>query len=204
MIRFLAIALILIGGTMVAYNGYQWWDQLKVVVEDPKLAMAIADDWDDRKAEPSKEKGIQPHLDPQKGEEIGKLIIPRIGVIVPIIYGTDDKELAKGVGQYVGYGTVLPGETGHTVLAGHRETAFRRAGELKKGDKVYAKMKDGRTHTYQIRKMWIVDDDDRTVIVPHEKPVATLITCYPFDLVGSAPQRYIIRADLIKTEESKK
>jgi sortase A len=202
-VRKIAILLIIVGASIVAYNGYQWWDQLRVVVQDPKLAMAIADDWNNRYKQPSMEEGVKRKYTPKIGEKIGELVIPRIGVIVPIIYGTGDAELAKGVGQYVGYGTVLPGETGHTVFAGHRETAFRRVGELKNGDRIYAKMKDGYTYTYQIRKTWIVDDEDRSVIVPHKKPDATLITCYPFNMVGSAPQRYLIRADLIEANPTK-
>ena len=61
---------------------------------------------------------------------------------------------------------------------------------------------NGYTHTYQIRKTFIVDKDDRTVIVPHDQPDMSLITCYPFNMVGSAPQRYIIRADLTHSEKS--
>ncbi|PTX59131.1 sortase A [Melghirimyces profundicolus] len=200
-LRSMAIILIVTGLSLVAYNGYQWWDQISVAVHDPKLAMSIAEDWDNLNKKPSKKKGTDATFHPEKGNQIGELIIPRIGAILPIIYGTDDAQLAKGVGQYIGYGTVLPGETGHSVLAGHRETTFRRAGELKKGDKLYVKI-NGYTHTYQIRKMFIVDKDDRSVIVPHEKPDMSLITCYPFDLVGSAPQRYIIRADLIDSKKT--
>ncbi|OYD08096.1 sortase [Paludifilum halophilum] len=197
MIRVLAILLVVTGGAMITYNGYQLWDQLKVVAKDPQLAMSIANNWAERTPEPSLTQGISSPRHPKRGEKIGKLYVPRIGVVVPIIYGTGDEELAKGVGQYIGYGTVLPGETGHTVLAGHRETAFRRAGELKDGDKFYVKTNDGRVFTYQIRKTFIVDDDNRSVIVGHDQPDASLITCYPFEMVGSAPQRYIIRADLV-------
>ncbi|EGK07785.1 class D sortase [Kroppenstedtia eburnea] len=201
MARGIAIILIVVGLSLVAYNGYQWWDQIRVVVQDPKLAMSIADDWDNLDKEPSKKKGTDADFKPKKGDQIGQLFIPRIGAVLPIIYGTGNEELAKGVGQYIGYGTVLPGETGHSVLAGHRETTFRRAGELKEGDKIYVKM-DHHTYTYQIRKMFIVDEHDRSVIVPHDQPDMSLITCYPFNLVGSAPQRYIIRADLIDSKEN--
>ncbi|MFD1425805.1 class D sortase [Kroppenstedtia sanguinis] len=201
MSRGIAIILIVTGLFLVAYNGYQWWDQIRVAVQDPKLAMSIADDWDQLDKEPSKKKGDDADFKPSRGDQIGQLFIPRIGAVLPIIYGTEAEELAKGVGQYIGYGTVLPGETGHSVLAGHRETTFRRAGELKKGDKIYVKM-NHHTHTYQIRKTFIVDEHDRSVIVPHDHPDLSLITCYPFNLVGSAPQRYIIRADLIESKEN--
>lgn len=198
MSRILAYMLILLGASMILYHAYQWWDQISVAVHDPKLAMAIAKDWDDTEAKSSKTRGEDIDRQPRKGDSVGELIIPRIGAILPIVYGTEEEQLAKGVGQYIGYGTVLPGETGHAVLAGHRETVFRRAGELKEGDKLYVKAY-GWTHTYQIRKTWITDAEDRSVIVAHDKPDISLITCYPFNMVGSAPDRYIIRGDLIES-----
>ncbi|SFS43200.1 sortase [Marininema halotolerans] len=203
MIRPLALSLILIGSAMVIYHAYQWWDQIHVAVHDPKLAMTIANDWDDRHPEPTLQKGQTPLKKPERGQVIGELIIPRIGAILPLVYGTEKSQLAKGVGQYIGYGTVLPGENGHSVLAGHRETTFKEAGKLKIGDRLYIK-RAGWVYTYQVRKTFIVDADDRTVIVPHNKPDISLITCYPFDMVGSAPQRYIIRGDLIDRAPVKK
>ncbi len=197
-VRSVAIALIVIGASMLLYNGYQWWDQIRVAVHDPKLAMSIADNWDDRSKQSPLKKGVDTDWQPKIGEEIGQLIIPRIGAILPIIEGTDEDELAKGVGHYVGWGTVLPGETGHAVLSGHRDTVFRRAGELKDGDRLYVKMKDGNVYTYQIRKRWITHAEDRTVIVPKKEPILTLTTCYPFDYVGNAPDRYIIQSELIE------
>ena len=106
----------------------------------------------------------------------------------------------KGVGKYRGYGTVAPDQTGHVVLSGHRDTVFRKVGKLQDGDRLYIRYK-GKIYTYQIRKRWVTHADDRTVIVPINKPVLSLTTCYPFDYVGSAPDRYIIRADLIDIKE---
>jgi sortase A len=60
------------------------------------------------------------------------------------------------------------------------------------------KMKDGNVYTYQIRKRWITHAEDRTVIVPKKEPILTLTTCYPFDYVGNAPDRYIIQSELIE------
>lgn len=57
-------------------------------------------------------------------------------------------------------------------------------------------------YTYEIQKMWITHADDRTVIVKKEEPTLTLTTCYPFDYIGDAPDRYIIEAKLI-TSNSK-
>lgn len=131
------------------------------------------------------------------GATIGQLIIPKIGAYLPIVEGTDDQSLEKGVGKYRGYGTVAPDQTGHVVLSGHRHTVFRKLGQLRNGDKLYVKYKN-HIYTYQIRKTWITHAEDRTVIVPIPRPVLTVTTCYPFDYKGNAPDRYIVRADLIR------
>lgn len=135
---------------------------------------------------------------PKVGDQFGSLVIPSLKLKIPLIEGTGDKELAKGVGHY--RTSVLPGEPDNSVLAGHRETAFKRAGELKKGDLIRVDTHEGK-FTYSVSKTWIVDEDDRTVIVSTEKPVIRLVTCYPFDMVGSAPERYIIEAELIDSKK---
>lgn len=135
---------------------------------------------------------------PKVGDRFGSLVIPSLKLKLPLIEGTDDAELAKGVGHY--RTSVLPGEPDNSVLAGHRETAFKRAGELKKGDLIRVDTHEGE-FTYSVSKTWIVDEDDRTVIVSTEEPVIRLVTCYPFDMVGSAPERYIIEAELIDSKK---
>lgn len=131
---------------------------------------------------------------PKENEAFGELIIPKLESVLPIIEGTDPAQLEKGVGHYAK--SVLPGENDNSVLSGHRDTVFRKVGSLKKGDKLITKTAAG-TFTYEIQKMWIVDEDDRTVIVSHKgNQILTLTTCYPFDYIGSAPQRYIIQAKI--------
>ncbi len=56
---------------------------------------------------------------------------------------------------------------------------------------------EGESFTYEIKEIWITDENDRTVIVKKDKPTLTLTTCYPFDFIGSAPDRYIIQAELV-------
>ncbi|WP_246050007.1 class D sortase [Aquibacillus sediminis] len=130
---------------------------------------------------------------------IGKLTIPKMGKIFPVFFGTDPHSLSKGVGMYDTPSTVYPNENGHTALAGHRDTVFIGLDELTEGDKLYLEV-DGEKYEYQIRKTWITDAEDRTVIVKKERPTLTLTTCYPFDFVGSAPDRYIVQSELISTE----
>lgn len=132
---------------------------------------------------------------PKTGQHFADLIIPRLKVKIPVIEGTDEDELSVGAGHYAG--SVLPGEGDNCVIAGHRDTVFRRMGQLKNGDLLQVSSNQG-VFTYQIRKMWITDPDDRTVIVSRDEPILTLATCYPFSFIGPAPKRYIIEAKLVK------
>lgn len=134
---------------------------------------------------------------PETGDFMGELYIPKIEATLPIYHGTDEDELEKGVGHYAG--SVLPGEKDNSVLSGHRDTIFRDLGEVGEGDLLIAKTEAG-SFTYKVRKVRIVDADDRTVIVPKPKATLTVTTCYPFSYIGSAPERYVLVADLLKSE----
>ncbi|QQZ10559.1 class D sortase [Heyndrickxia vini] len=131
---------------------------------------------------------------PVKGEIIGQLIIPKINADLPIYEGADEDELEKGVGHFAQ--SVLPGENDNSVLSGHRDTVFRKLGQMQKNDIVIVKTSAGQ-FKYKIRKTRIVDADDRTVIVPKPRATLTVTTCYPFNFIGDAPQRFIIEAVLI-------
>ncbi|WP_028776802.1 class D sortase [Shimazuella kribbensis] len=132
---------------------------------------------------------------PKTGQHFADLIIPRLQVKIPVIEGTHEDELSVGAGHYAG--SVLPGEGDNCVIAGHRDTVFRRMGQLKNGDILQISSNQG-VFTYRIRKMWITNPDDRTVIVSRDEPILTLATCYPFTFIGPAPKRYIIEAILVK------
>ncbi len=115
----------------------------------------------------------------------------------PIIHGTGDDELDKGVGHFAD--SVLPGEADNSVLSGHRDTVFRKLGEVGEGDELVVETKSG-SYTYLIHTVRIVDADDRTVIVPTDDAQLTVTTCYPFDFIGDAPDRYVLVADLIDSD----
>lgn len=134
---------------------------------------------------------------PKTGETFGELVIPKISANLPIVEGTDEDELEKGVGHYAQ--SVLPGMKDNSVLSGHRDTVFRKLGQVGKGDELIVKTTAG-VFTYKVFGVRIVDADDRTVIVPKSRPVLTVTTCYPFNYIGDAPNRYILSANLIKME----
>lgn len=199
--RTIAWILIISGVLLFGYHAFQWYDQSSAALIDHKSARSISHEWNDPTPKPMLKNGIYQNLPQRKsGEYVGELIIPRLGAIIPVVQDTNQEALKLGVGLYEGYGTVNPGETGHVVLSGHRDTVFRGVGELKIGDRVYVRYGDY-YFEYQIRKTWITHPQDRTVIVPHSEPILSLTTCYPFDYIGDAPERYIIRAELISMKK---
>ena len=129
---------------------------------------------------------------PPTGESVGILEIPKIEGTLPIVEGTDPDDLEKGVGHFKG--SYYPNENGQIVLSGHRDTVFRRAGELELGDELRVVLPYG-SFSYEITSTKIVEADDQTIItLDNTKEELVLTTCYPFSYVGNAPQRYIIYA----------
>ena len=129
---------------------------------------------------------------------LGILRIPKVEIEVPVLEGTDDLTLNRGVGLIAG--TARPGEDGNVGIAGHRDGFFRGLKDVSTGDKIELVTKKG-TETYAIDRIVIVERADVSVLAPRERPSLTLVTCYPFYFVGSAPQRYIVQASLIDTNE---
>lgn len=128
----------------------------------------------------------------EKGQTIGLLFIPKLDREIPIVEGTNEEELAQGVGHY--YDTGLPGQNRQILLSGHRDTVFRNFDQLEDGDEFHVKMEYG-TYIYQIGDHEIVTADDTTVIDPsREDEYLTVSTCYPFSMIGSAPDRYVLYA----------
>ena len=124
---------------------------------------------------------------------IGVLRIPRIHIEVPILEGTDDLSLNRGVGHVAG--TASPWEEGNIAIAGHRDGFFRGLKDIGVGDRVEMVTRD-RTQVYVIDRILIVDPSDVSVLRPRADSSLTLITCYPFYFIGSAPKRYIVQASL--------
>jgi sortase A len=134
-----------------------------------------------------------PRPRPADGTTLGRLEIPRLGVSAIVRAGSDSRTLRLAVG-HIG-GTSLPGEPGNIGLAAHRDTFFRRLGEIHEDDLVRFVTTDG-TFVYRVAGTQVVDPHDTWVLNPTEEPALTLVTCYPFRYVGSAPRRFIVRAHL--------
>jgi len=117
--------------------------------------------------------------------------IPRLEIEVPVFAGTSDLILNRGVGQIEG--TAMPGEVGNIGIAGHRDGFFRPLKDITLGDEIVIETPTERT-TFIVDDLHIVDPSEVWVLAPTDTPAVTLVTCYPFYFVGSAPQRFIVRA----------
>lgn len=130
-----------------------------------------------------------------EGQVIGKITLNRLHKSYPIIEGTDVTELARGVGHYSA--SVLPGGKGNSILAGHRDSVFRKLGELRPDDQISLETLSG-SFTYLVTGSKIVEVDDTSVFLNSDSATITLITCYPFSYVGNAPKRYLLFAKLVR------
>jgi len=121
------------------------------------------------------------------------LRIPKIGLEVPVLDGTDELTLNRAVGRIEGTATI---ETmGNMGIAGHRDGYFRGLKDVVVGDEIALETLTG-TLRFVIEDISIVMPTDVHVLAPTERPTITLVGCYPFYYVGKAPQRYIVRATL--------
>ena len=122
---------------------------------------------------------------------LATLKIGRLGLEVPVLEGTDDSILNRGAGHIAD--TAAPGEDGNSGIAGHRDGFFRPLKDASVGDIVELVTARGTTR-YRIERTWIVEPEDVSVLEPTPGGALTLVTCYPFYFIGSAPQRFIVRA----------
>jgi sortase A len=134
------------------------------------------------------------HVSVAVGTSLGRIEISRLGISVIIVEGTDEQSLRRAVGHIAG--TALPGEKGNVGLAGHRDTFFRALRNIRLNDEVTLTTLAGSYH-YRVDSMEVVSPAEGDVLIDTGGSILTLVTCYPFYFVGSAPQRFIVRAHLV-------
>jgi sortase A len=122
---------------------------------------------------------------------IGRIELPRLGVRAMVREGIDDRTLRRAVGHIPA--TALPGEPGNVGLAGHRDTFFRQLRNVHKNDHIAIRTLNGE-YDYVVDSLKVVRPSDVQVLASTGKNMLTLVTCYPFNYVGHAPRRYIVRA----------
>lgn len=134
---------------------------------------------------------------PAKGL-IGRMKIERLGISVMVIEGVNSKTLQRAAGHIPG--TALPGEPGNVGISAHRDTFFRPLRNIKGNDVITVTTPNGE-YQYRVVSTQIVKPSDVAVLKQTEREVLTLVTCYPFYFIGSAPDRFIVRAHRIKSNE---
>lgn len=192
--RLLFIASILALG----YVGYTLLDaSLYQVSAKRSLETQIAAE-KERKAIPSEAEVVSEPAVVKQGSElghqddaVGRLDIPRLGMSMAVLRGTDWKMLRLGAGHVEG--TPLPGEGGNSGIAGHRDTFFRELKNIRRNDEIQFQTATGLYH-YEVDWMAVVAPADTTVLAPSTDSELTLVTCFPFEFLGSAPKRFVVRA----------
>ncbi len=127
---------------------------------------------------------------------VGRIEVPRLKLSAMAREGVDVRTLRGSVGHVPG--TALPGATGNAAFAAHRDTFFAALKGIRKGDAVLVTAPDG-VHRYAVTGTQIVDPAEVSVLAPTQGSILTLVTCYPFDYIGSAPKRFVVRAALQPT-----
>jgi sortase A len=130
------------------------------------------------------------------GGAIGEIEIPRLGLDAIFVQGDSPKILRHAVGHISE--TALPGEEGNVVLTAHRDTFFRPLRNIRQGDAITLKSGRG-DFQYRVDSTAVVSASDVRVLQASGGRTLTLITCFPFYYVGSAPNRFIVRAREIES-----
>lgn len=226
MLNRLLFLVVVIGLSIAGWSSWKMYASTGGVIQDKEATQSISEDWDKTEVQETEVVELKKSLDIEenaenveaeeaaeekskpeekeytyaKGDRVGELIVPKLERIYEVYWGTDPDTLEQGVGYHDSKFTTPPDGMQHTVLSGHRDTVFQELGLLEDGDRLYMKF-EGNVYEYQIRKIWITDAEDRTVIIEKDVPTLTLTTCYPFSFLGAAPDRYIIQGELINVKK---
>jgi len=127
------------------------------------------------------------------------LRVPALGIEAPVLEGTSDAAMNRGVGHIEG--SALPGESGNVGIAGHRDGFFRALKDVKVGELVELERNTSAgiaRDEYKVERISVVEPSDVSVVAATNDATLTLVTCYPFYFVGSAPERFVVQAKLIR------
>ena len=125
---------------------------------------------------------------------IGRIEIVRLGVSVIVVEGTDKPTLRRAAGHI--FGTALPGQSGNVGIAGHRDSFFQPLRNIRRNDIITLTTPRGE-YRYRVVSTKVVSPYDVAVLNSDGNEILTLVTCYPFNFVGAAPSRFIVRAERI-------
>ena len=132
-----------------------------------------------------------PAIAVSEGSTLGRIEIGAVGLTAMVLEGTDEGTLRRAVGHI--RGTPLPGQRGNVALAGHRDTFFRGLRKIRVNDEITLTTLSG-SYRYRVDSTKVVKPEETEVLEDDGDDILTLVTCYPFNFVGSAPSRFIVRA----------
>jgi len=184
-VNWLQMALVLAGASLLGYCGFTaidaWWFQRseRAAFAERVATIALLAE----KPRTLEEDGV-----------IGRLDVERLGISVMVLEGTAAKTLRRAAGHIAG--TALPGARGNVGISGHRDTFFYPLRNIRRDDVVSVTTGSGR-FSYRVVSVTVVAPSDTAVLDGNEKQVLTLVTCYPFRFIGSAPERFIVRAERV-------
>lgn len=134
---------------------------------------------------------------PEYGTKYATIEIPKIDVNLPVYFGDTLEILKKGVGH--SSGSYFPGEGGSIVYMGHNsKKMFRRFSELQIGNTIKVTTTYGE-YNYKIYDMQLIKETEiEKLPIQRDKEILMVYTCYPFNNIGYATQRYVVYAELEK------
>ncbi|WP_335871192.1 sortase [Bacillus sp. 2205SS5-2] len=195
MLRWSGLVLCFLGACFFLYALFSilsQHQQTNAALEEAKHSLSKAE-FSSKTKQLADEENPIPRYQFTQGAIVGLLKLPVLNKELPIVEGTDEIDLEKGVGHLSS--TKLPGQQDNIFLAGHRDTVFKGLGKLSIGDTLLVEMTSG-TFEYVIIETFIVKEDDLSVTLPTSpNEMLTLSTCYPFAALSSTKERYIIRAE---------
>jgi sortase A len=188
-----ALRWLLIGGGCLLLGAYAlaradaWWYETR---EAGRLEAALREG-SEQPGLPHAGRAGRTRILASSGGAWGRIELSRLDVSALIAEGVDAQTLRRAVGHLPG--SAFPGEVGDVALAGHRDTFFRALRNVVEGDLVHVQTPDG-SFFYRVDSLQVVDANDGDALTASPFPTLTLVTCHPFDYVGPAPRRLLVRA----------
>lgn len=125
---------------------------------------------------------------------VARLAVPKLGIEEIVLAGANGRSLAFGPTHLAG--TAAPGEAGHSILTGHRDTHFTFLRDLVPGQEIQVQRPDGGWRSYRVVETAVIDARHARLAEGDGRPSLTLVTCYPFDAVEpGGPLRYLVYAE---------
>ena len=163
------------------------------------LSLTIWQAWqshqfDQHRSVPQTQTQTQTQTHFEDGAIVGRLAIPRLRVRAMVREGDTDHTLSIALGHIPG--TAFPGQIGNVGIAGHRDSLFRGLRDVSADDEITFETPRA-SYIYRVESTQIVEPEHTEVLKPGPTRELTLVTCFPFEYVGSAPYRFIVKARLI-------